>query len=156
MGLGRDGKSVLIRSDVDGASVLREVAADGTWGEPFAREDADGAIFDPADERLIGHTALVGDEARYTFFDANDQRAWTAVGKAFPGERVRLMSWSADRKRIIAAVDSPTDGPGYALVDLTTKRASWLGQQYQGLTPADVSPVRPIRFKAADGLQLSG
>jgi dipeptidyl aminopeptidase/acylaminoacyl peptidase len=111
---------------------------------------------DPSTHRLIGLYALVGDEDRYTFFDPADQKAWNAVRAAFKGDRVQLESWSQDRTKIVVLVDSETQGPAYALVDLTTKRAIWLGGRYQKLTEKDISPVRPLRFKAKDGMELTG
>jgi dipeptidyl aminopeptidase/acylaminoacyl peptidase len=67
-----------------------------------------------------------------------------------------LVSASDDRQRLVVKLDSPTDGPGYALVDLTTHGSQWLGAEYPGLDVADISQVRPVRFKAADGLSISG
>jgi dipeptidyl aminopeptidase/acylaminoacyl peptidase len=78
------------------------------------------------------------------------------VAKAFPGDRVELVSWSRDRKKIVVRVDSPTLGPAYSLVDLTTGKASWLGAEFNDLRAADVSPVRAVRYKAAAGTPLSG
>jgi dipeptidyl aminopeptidase/acylaminoacyl peptidase len=150
-GLGRDGRSVVVGEMTGTGFQVREVAADGTWGEPLEVRDVDSMIHDPLTHRLIGYYALVGDEDRYTFFDPADQKAWNAVQRAFKGDRVQLESWSQDRTKIVVLADSPTQGPGYALVDMTTKRASWLGARYQKLTERDISPVRPIRFKAKDG-----
>jgi dipeptidyl aminopeptidase/acylaminoacyl peptidase len=156
LGLGRDGQSVVVGEQGETDVRLREVSADGVWSEPLDTSAADGAVFDPATYRLIGVHSLVGDEERYSFFDPKDQAAWNSVRAAFKGDRVQLESWSQDRKKIVVLVDSPTLGPAYALVDLTTKQASWLGGRYQKLTPEDVSPVQPIRFKAQDGLELTG
>ncbi|WP_374575899.1 alpha/beta fold hydrolase [Phenylobacterium sp.] len=156
-GLGRDGASVLVADYTDGKADLREIAPDvGEWVEPFTTEPLGEDLWDPADHRLIGFHGLVGDEDRYEFFNPRDQKIWAAVQRAFPNNRVLLVSSSADRRRFVVLCDSPTDGPAYALVDLTTKSAKWLGVVYQGLTAADISPVRPIRFKAKDGLELSG
>ncbi len=113
-------------------------------------------IRDPATRRLIGLNALVGEDDRYTFFDPADQKAWASVLAAFKGNRVRLESWSQDRTQIVVLVDSPTQGPAYALVNLATKQANWLGGRYQLLMEKDISPVKAIRFKAKDGLELSG
>jgi dipeptidyl aminopeptidase/acylaminoacyl peptidase len=156
LGLGRDGRSVLIGTPEETGVVLREVSVDGGWGEPLPVKDADGLIFDPETHRLIGLYALVGDEDRHTFFDPVDQKAWEAVKAAFKGERVLLESWSKDRKTIVVMVDSPLEGPAYAVVDLGAKRGSILGARYQQLGPDDISPVTPIRFKAKDGLDLTG
>jgi dipeptidyl aminopeptidase/acylaminoacyl peptidase len=157
VGLGRDGRSVLMEEpDDNGAEQFREVAPDGSWGEPLPIKDADAAIYDPQTHKLIGYYALVGDEGRYTFFDPKDARVWRAVENAYAGQRVRLVSWSDDRQKIVVLVDSPTEAPAYALVDLATKSANWLGQEYEKLTPADVSPVIPLTYKAKDGLELHG
>ncbi|RAK65549.1 alpha/beta hydrolase family protein [Phenylobacterium kunshanense] len=154
-GLGRDGKSVVVGEDGEKGMTFREISTAG-WGETLPIDNADGLIVDPATSRLIGYHALVGDEDRYTFFDPRDQAAWNGVRNAFKGDRVTLESWSQDRKKIVVLADSPTEGPAYALVDLTTKRAEWLGGRYQKLSAEDIAPVQAIRFKAADGLDLSG
>ena len=57
---------------------------------------------------------------------------------------------------MVLHLDSPTEGPGYALVDLTTHSSQWLGSEHPGLESADISPVQPVRFKAADGLPITG
>lgn len=155
-GLGRDGRSVVVGEQGERGVLLREISADGVWSEPLDVADVGGMIFDPATHRLIGLYALVGEEDRYTFFDPQDQKAWNAVKAAFKGDRVQLESWSQDRRKIVVLVDSPTQGPAYALVDLNTKRANWLGGRYQRLAAEDISPVQPVRFKAKDGLELTG
>jgi dipeptidyl aminopeptidase/acylaminoacyl peptidase len=156
-GLGRDGKSILVALDGKDGERWREVTPDGTGVSDLSAEViGDAPIQDPATERLIGDYALVGDEGHYSFFDPGDAQVWAAVARAFPGDRVKLVSWSRDRKKIAVLVDSPTLGPAYSLVDLTTGKASWLGSEFKGLKEADVSPVRSVRYKAADGTELSG
>jgi dipeptidyl aminopeptidase/acylaminoacyl peptidase len=156
VGLGRDGRSVLIGERGDLGYVLREVSPEGVWSAPLDAAEADGVVFDPSSFRMIGLHALAQDEDRYTFFDPQDQAAWNTVKGAFKGDRVELESWTADRRKIVVLVDSATLGQAYALVDLDTKRATWLGARYQRLQPEDIGPVRPIRFKARDGLDLTG
>lgn len=157
LGLGRDGRSVLIAARQGEQSVLRELSTEtGAMGEPLGDADGEGLVFDPVSHKLIGVGALVGDEDRLSFFAPEDQRVWTAIVKAYPGQGVRLVSWTDDRRRVVVKVDSPTEGPAYAYVDLATKKASWIGGLYQKLKPQDISPVRPVRFKAADGMDLNG
>ena len=156
-GFGRDGRSVLVRrADERGRSVLREyLGADKREDVPESA-DLDGPLHDPAALNLLGGYALKGDELVYTFFDPKAQKTWAAVTKAFAGDRVQLASWSNDRKSVVVRVDSSELGPAYALVDLNTHKAEWLGSVYGDLDSAHVSPVRPIRYKAADGLGISG
>ncbi|MEO8113671.1 MAG: S9 family peptidase, partial [Phenylobacterium sp.] len=156
VGLGRDGRSVLMREPTEDSTVLREVSPDGVWGEPLEVAHEGSAIFDPQGHQLIGDCALVEEEQHCTFFDPHDQKVWLAVQKAYPGQRVGLVSWTNDRQKIVVLVDSPEDGPAYALVDLGTRKGTWLGGQYEALKPDDIAPVKAIRFKAKDGLELSG
>lgn len=156
LGLGRDGRSILLGStDGEGREQLEELTLDGSTIVP-TEPHVEALIRDPETLALLGARSLVGDEDRYTFFDPRDAAVWRAVQKAFPGDRVRLESWSDDRRRILVVADSPRDGPAYGMVDLDTKAAEWLGSAYAGLGEADVSEVRPVTFKAADGLDITG
>lgn len=156
-GFGRDGKSVLVwRTDEKDKDVLREYSGASQYADLPSDLDLSGLIHDPASLSLLGGYTLKGDELSYTFFDAPSQKTWNAVVKAFTGDRVSLASWSKDRKRVVVMVDSAETGQAYALVDLNAKQASWLGDVYGGVTPAAISPVRPIKYKAADGLEITG
>ena len=106
--------------------------------------------------RLIGEGSLAGDAFHYDFFGTDDQKIWRAITAAYPGALVTLVSFSDDRRKFVVRVDSPTDGPAFALVDVVVGKASWIGDEYQGLRPIDFSPVRPLTFKASDGLELTG
>lgn len=156
VGLGRDGKSILV-SELRGSEwIVRELSETGQWGEPLPVTGDSSMIFDPVRHNLIGFFSLVGDEQRYTFFNPDDQKVWALIQRAYPNQQVRLVSWTDDRKKIVVMADSPTEGPGYGLVDLTTGHADWIANRYDKLGPEDIAPVAPLRFKAADGTQLTG
>jgi dipeptidyl aminopeptidase/acylaminoacyl peptidase len=158
-GMGRDGHSVLVwvedENDED-KTVLNEYALDGSHVVIPDSAKFDSLIHAPDGSSLVGAFSLVGDERRYVFFDAKLQASWNAVVKAFPGDQVSLTSWSDDKRQLVVYVDSPTLGPAYALVDLNTKSARFLSDAYLGLTQEGVSKVEPIKYKAADGLEITG
>ncbi|MDB5474764.1 MAG: prolyl oligopeptidase family protein [Phenylobacterium sp.] len=157
MGLGRDGRSIVLNmSGKDGAGWYEVDGATAGVGPLMPALDGQTTLHDPTTGRLIGHTELVGDESRYVFYDPADQKVWAAVAKAFPDNRVSLVSWSNDRSKIIVRADSPTLGPAYVYVDMTARAAKILGNEYLGVGPDDVSPTRAVRYKAADGFELSG
>lgn len=164
-GLGRTPNSVVVMAP--GEDEGPEDDGDPTSNEPRLREyrldgftDLDErfaqTLHDPALNTLIGGLRRTGDEASYVFFDSKADATWRAITKAYPGQRVELASWSDDRRKIVVKIDDPANGPGYALVDLNAKKADWLTDTYAGLREADISPVRAIRYKAADGLEISG
>jgi acetyl esterase/lipase len=156
LGLGRRPGTVIVEGRAKDGFTWSEV--DLATGRPEVIPSSAGAapIHDPVSGLLIGMRRLEGDQGRYSFFDPRDARIWKAIAAAYPGDRVELVSWSNDRSRIIVRVDSATEGPAYAIVDLAARKASWIGAEYQDLKPQDIGPVRPLRFKAADGLELSG
>lgn len=157
IGLGRTDGSVLVSTFADGVTAYREIGASaGGWAEPFVSGESETPIYDRATHRLVGFYRLNGDKDVYAFFDPQNQKAWNAAQAAYPGARVTLVSASDDRNRLIVLVDSPTTGPAYALVDLKARAANWIGPQYAGLKPGDLGLVRPVRFKARDGLELTG
>jgi dienelactone hydrolase len=158
MGLGRDGQSVLIGQLEGDAYTLRELSPDGKLSDPIVPAAAQqyATIHDPVTHALIGIAGMDGDAMRYRFFSARDQGQWDAIVAAFDGRNVELVSSSDDRKILIVHIDSRTDGPGYVLVDLRRGATQWLGPDYPQIAATEIGTQRPIRFKARDGLDLSG
>ena len=154
-GLGRDGKSVLVwrRGDDD---VLREYSSGGGREALPGDLNFDGLIHDPYSARLLGGYTLDGDALRYTFFNPAVQSAWYAAIKPFKDARVSLKSWSRDWSRVIVQVDKPAEGPSYYLIDLKTGKGWFQSRVYEAVKPEAISPVRSIKYKAADGLEISG
>ena len=147
VGLGRDGKTILIATRNDEGDTLQELSPDGvTLSDPLPVGHWDSLLHDPISHRLIGTVALVGDDVRYTYFDPKDQAAWDAIVAAFPGSQVTLVSQSRDRQKLIVRVDSPTEGPGFVLVDLKGHSTVALGNEYAGLGEDDIGPVMPVRY----------
>jgi dipeptidyl aminopeptidase/acylaminoacyl peptidase len=156
-GLGRDGASILVSFGEHHRSVLREMKPDGSgWSNPLPVTDPDRLIWDSKTYRLIGESALVGENERYKFYDPADQRAWDAISTAFPGERVDLVSFTDDHRKFVVRVSSATHVPAYVLANLDGDKNLQLGDEYEGLKSQDIASVRLINFQAQDGLRLSG
>ena len=156
VGLGRDGHSALLAAYADNDRALREFAPNADdWDAPLAAGGVLTPIFDPVTHALVGIHQLLGDDDRYTFYSPSDTAAWQAIANAYPGQTPTLESWSSDRRRLVVHVDSPSDGPVYALVDLDARKAAWIGPSYPHVAK-HVATVVPIAFTAADGLALTG
>jgi dipeptidyl aminopeptidase/acylaminoacyl peptidase len=157
IGFGPDGQSLLARYRNADHSVVAEISpGDSVWRPATYLRPEDDVMTDYRTDRFMGSLEEVGDRLTYRFADPADQKAWNAILAAFPGERVTLGGMSADHKRMVVQDDSPTDGPALSLIDLTTGKGQVIGDVYKGLTPADVSPVKTLSYKAADGLRLTG
>jgi dipeptidyl aminopeptidase/acylaminoacyl peptidase len=154
VGYGKDGQSLLVRRMEDHKDVFHAVSlADGSWG-PAESDDYDDLIFDSTSHALLGGVDLDGDERRTDFFDPAAAAIWKAIEKAYPGERVELMSWSRDHRKVVVRVDGERDGYAYALDDLDAKKGDWLGPVYPMVPQAQIAQPKPLTYKAADGLEI--
>ena len=153
LGFGPSADTLLVQSIEDGDSVWRLLSLrTGSFGPPMPeRRMLDEPIEDGLTNRLLGGVRIE-DEAHYVFFDAGMEARWQAILRAFPGERVRYVSSSADFLKFIVRVEGARDGFRYELVDLRSHRAEALGEIYQGLTHPLES--RRITYPAADGLAI--
>jgi len=151
LGITGDGKSVAVKAIADGRISTKLISLSGDPGA--APQDLDAMagepIDDPSTHRLIGTMFYAGNTV-YRFEDREDQLVWNSVLQAFPGENVTLMSWDADRKRVVVLVDGLRYGSQFQLVDLDTHQARVLGSAYEGIGIDDVAEVKFIHYKAAD------
>jgi dipeptidyl aminopeptidase/acylaminoacyl peptidase len=155
LGFNADGSSIIARFGVNGDWIWKPLSIkDSIWGEVL---DSGSTFWHVLKERKSGHiiggTHGAGD-SRYVFFDNEMQAHWNAVLRAFPDEKVHLVSRSDDFSRIIVEVFGARDGYAFAIFDWYEHKATVLGQIYSGISaPAQ---VRHVDYLAADGLRISG
>ncbi len=155
LGFSADGAALIVRFLENGEPVWKPLnLKDNSWGAPLGRGAAfAGVIEERKSGRIIGGIHEVG-SSEYLFFDNELQAHWNAVLRAFPDERVRLMSHSDDFSKIVVRVFGEKHGFVYALYDWYAHRATVLGEVYEGVTaPAE---VRAISYLASDGLTIPG
>jgi dipeptidyl aminopeptidase/acylaminoacyl peptidase len=153
LGWGPTADTLLLERLEDGDAVWRLLSLkDGSIGPPMEeKKTLTWPIEDPRTNRMIGGVH-VGDSEEYVFFDPNVKRSWDTILELFHGERVRFESASADFHKMVVRVEGDRHGYRFELVDLDTRRASSLGEVYEGLSqPLE---VRRITYTAADGLQI--
>jgi len=157
IGISADGASLLMKIIKDDGDTLTQSVslADGKIGAP-GRDDYDSYssyLEDPVTHRIIGGLKIAM-EPTYVFFDPKDQATWDAVGKFFPDEQVDLESWSDDRSKMVVRVTGSRHGVLLAIVDLTSHKATAIGQRYAGITADDVADVSIASYKAKDGTKI--
>ena len=125
---------------------------DGTWGPELGEHEAlTELVLKDGSRRMIG-TAFDGDEMRYHFADPALQEGWDWIVRVFGYQRVEFVSMSADHTKIIVQVLGPKSGFVYYLADVKEHLTQGVGKVYDGVT--QIAEVRPIKYPAADGLEI--
>jgi dipeptidyl aminopeptidase/acylaminoacyl peptidase len=152
VGFGPQGDAVLVSTMDKGERVWELLSLqDGKLGPPIeGGDDFNRALEDPATHRMIGGISI-DDQSKYVFFEPKLKSRWKSIENAFEGERVDLISTSADMMQFVVLVDGPR-GYRYELINMNTARATPLGFVYDGLE--DSLPTTRITYEAADGLKI--
>jgi dipeptidyl aminopeptidase/acylaminoacyl peptidase len=155
LGFSADGADIIVRFLENGDPIWKPLnRKDNTWGSPLANGMAFSRVIeDRKSGRIIGGAREVG-SSQYVFFDNELQAHWNAVLRAFPDERVRLVSHSDDFSRMVLEVFGLKDGFVYALYDWYGHRATILGRGYEDVTAP--AKMIAITYPAADGLRIPG
>jgi dipeptidyl aminopeptidase/acylaminoacyl peptidase len=152
---GRDAGTLLFGSSKSGEWQEFELnLADGKISGPTTAYTGDSVVIDRTSRLILGTIDNKLDRVAYTFFDPADASLWRGLTNSFPGEQVRLESWSDDRQTIIIGVDGPKSGVGLFLIDRRRRTASPLALRYNGIGPDQLNPVSTFTYKAADGLDI--
>jgi acetyl esterase/lipase len=155
LGFSADGSALIVRFVENGEAVWKPLnLKDNTWGQPLGKGLAFSHVIEERKTgRIIGGIREVGSN-QYVFFDNELQAHWDAILRAFPDERVRLVSNSDDFSRVVLKVFGAKHGYVYALYDWYAHRATILGEVYEQVpAPAE---MRAIYYPAADGLTIPG
>jgi len=155
LGLGRTPGSILYSARTNDGLTVRELRPGGSAeGEVLLSDvDAEHPLRDRETGLLIGSA---GRDNAPKLFDPARQKRVDDARKAFPGVRVGLVSYDRDFTHLIMVTDGPKDAGTYWLVDLIQRDASPIGQARPELKPEDVGPVRMVKYKAGDGLEMEG
>jgi len=165
LGLGRTPRTIVISAerpdlaedpDSETGFVLFEVNVDtGEWTPlPFERHP-DVLIHHPQSRLLIGGRRDEAEGVRYEFLEAVSARRWASIERAFKDKRPLLMSWSDDLRQVVVFTDVGESGV-YQIVDFGRGVAEILADAYPEIPAAQVGAIRPIRYAAADGLEIEG
>jgi len=156
IGLGPTPGSILYStSDEDGHGRLFALPlSGGAASEILADQPVNSYHIHPRGRQLIGYVRE-GDIPEDHFFDRSLDKKMAAVRRAFPGVSVSLVDANDAFDRLIVRTSGPGDPQSWWTVDIKSGTASPLGASYT-LASASVGPMRMVRYKAADGLDIAG
>ena len=75
------------------------------------------------------------------------------VDKAFPGH-VNSLSWSTDKSRFVVFSYSDVSPGTFYLFDRKAGKLEWLADRAPWIDPKKMAPMRAVRYKARDGLEI--
>lgn len=115
--------------------------------------DIDGLI------TSVGGTGLSGvrytdDAARVHWLDPTLKQVQEDLDKAIGERRPTIVSLSRNRSKMIVAVGSPSQPPSYYFFDTAEGVMNIIASTNEALRKAKLAPVRTIRYKARDGLEI--
>ncbi|CAL4869993.1 hypothetical protein MMA231_04291 (plasmid) [Asticcacaulis sp. MM231] len=159
-GLGRDGQSLLILDVAIGADGQRrfhyyELSADGKLSEALDSGDAtrDRPLFDPQTGALSGF-AHDGEITTYTFFDPDLAEVYKHAVDTAPGQAVRVVATARDPHQMILFNQGGDDPGSWHYYDFATGKRVDIGSQYPSVPAEWVASQRPVRYTAADGVEI--
>ncbi|MBO9715589.1 MAG: S9 family peptidase [Pseudoxanthomonas sp.] len=88
--------------------------------------------------------------------DHPETLAYAGLVKAFPGKAVSFLRPSDDGRYLAMRVYADRQPPDAYLFDRQAGKATYLAGSMDWIKPAEMSPMKPISFKARDGLELNG
>ncbi|TAK05841.1 MAG: S9 family peptidase, partial [Rhizorhabdus sp.] len=154
--LGRNERSIAYRvRGEDGTRRLFELPLDGGPAvEPLGGEEAGSYISDVRSGELIGFTKEQ-DVVEDHFFDSQREKVVATVRKSFSGRSAELFDWSQRFDKLLFFTSGSQDAGSWWLVDPAARTASIVAAAYP-IEAADVGLVKTFRYRAADGLNLTG
>jgi acetyl esterase/lipase len=153
-----DGGALMIADDEDGYSALYDLdlASMKRGAQRFASKgfDIGGLIVDRAGFALEG-VSVNEDRPAIRWIDPEMKAMAEEAQAMVKGSNVHIESTTADRQQAIIKVDRP-NAPGlYFRFDRKAKTVMDLGQINETIGMRGLNPVRTIRYKAGDGLEIA-
>lgn len=117
--------------------------------------DVTGLMMSRKQQKLLG-VSYNADYPETVFFDAKEKQLQASLKKIFKGKKVSTASQNKNETlRVLLAYDE-TDPGTYYLFDGVKNKLSLLAKRMDWLDPAQLSVMKPFRFKSRDGLTMRG
>jgi dipeptidyl aminopeptidase/acylaminoacyl peptidase len=112
-------------------------------------------VFDPSKSRIVG-IGYYADRLRFHWLDSEIAAIHQQVEAALPDTVHSIRQISEDGSRIIFSSYSDRDPGVYYLFDKPRKKLSEIAVVSPRIDPDQMAPVKRVKFKARDGLDLHG
>ncbi|WP_189487672.1 alpha/beta hydrolase family protein [Asticcacaulis endophyticus] len=158
VGLGRDGKSLLVYMDSGPkAGDYYEVSPEGVFSEALEIDgNSRSAIFHPQTQVLAGFANYGEGGTTYSFYDPVMAKLPKLIDKAMAGYTIKNIVGYADNPLKVIIYGEGKDDPGtYYFIDFATGKFKIVGETRPQVPSEWVAEQKLIKYKAADGLEIS-
>ncbi len=117
--------------------------------------DDGGLVWDEAKQKVVALTTNA-DRPRFHWLDADSAEVQKRIDLSLRDTFNRVLHAAPDGSRRLISATSDRDPGVYYLFDSTTKKIEELAVLKPGIDPDQMAPMKPIVFKARDGLAIHG
>ena len=127
--------------------------AEKVESDPANKVDLDNAIFSDVSNEIIA-TTYEDDRVRTYWKNKDYQSDYDNIKKKLGDRDISFNSATADESKFVVATYSDVDPGTVWLYDRKTKNLTTLYQAREKLDRSALSPMKPIRYKSSDGLEI--
>lgn len=156
----KDDKRVYMETNKGARDLTQLVLFDPETGkEEFVEEDANkrvdfgGALFSERTNELIG-TSYTDDKTRVLWRDKDFEKDYNKLKKNLGDREIAFGSSTKDETKFIVSTFSDVDPGTVWVFDRKSGNLSTLYQVREKLDRKALSPMKPIRYKSSDGLEI--
>jgi dipeptidyl aminopeptidase/acylaminoacyl peptidase len=156
----KDDKRVYMESNKGARDLSQLVLFDPETGkeefveeDPNKRVDFGGAIFSDLTDELIG-TSYTDDKSRVIWKDKEFEKDYNRLKKNLGDREIAFGSSTKDETKFIVQTYSDVDPGTVWVFDRKTKNLSTLYQIREKLDRKALAPMRAVRYKSSDGLEI--
>ena len=137
----------------DKAAIMRYDPDKKAFGEVLARHPQIDLEQLRYDEGHVVGVSYQADRGGTAMFEEDLARVQDVVDKTFPNA-VNRLSWSRDRTKFIVFSYSDVSPGSFYYLDTRSRKLQWLADVCPWIDPKTMSPMRAVRYKARDGLEI--
>jgi len=137
----------------DKSAIMRYDPEKKAFGEVMARHpqvDLEHLVWDEGKPVGVRYQADRGGTA---MFEDDLARVQEVVDKTFPNA-VNRLTWTRDRGKFIVVSYSDVSPGAFYLLDAKSRKLEWLADVEPWVNPKAMSPMKSVRYKARDGLEI--
>lgn len=156
----KDNKHVYFGTNKGDRDLVQLVLLDPQTGQeklveqdPLGRVDLGNVMFSTVTKEMIA-TVYTDEKNRIYFKDKAFEKDYNHLKKQLGDREIAFGSSNKDETKFVVSTFSDVDPGTVWLFDRKTKNLSTLYQVREKLPRASLSPMRPIRYRSSDGLEI--